>query len=144
MQEAVLILKIGRVGDSSRITYYKFDFPGRLWLVQARAVALIASPRSTSIYCCFFFLFILLLRVFQRFMNPLRIAVRHYSAMASTPSSCSPFTRAVVSSMRKLYVFKLEELPRNFLELGIDQHADTRNHWPTKALTILDVSCFSI
>lgn len=46
------------------------------------------------------------------FMNSLRFAVRQFSTMASTPLTCSPFTRAVVSSMRKLYVVTIGA-PRN-------------------------------
>lgn len=75
----------------------------RLWLVRAR-VALVASPRSlTSIYC------LLRLRLLSChiFMDPLRIAVRRYFTMARATPYCSPFTQAVVSSMRKLYVFKI-------------------------------------
>ncbi|KAJ5898844.1 hypothetical protein N7495_003588 [Penicillium taxi] len=36
-------------------------------------------------------------------MNPLLATIRRYSAMSSTTPPCSPFTKAVVSSMRKLY-----------------------------------------
>lgn len=44
------------------------------------------------------------LLVLQIFMNPLRATARRFSTMASMQTSCSPFTQAVVASMRKLYV----------------------------------------
>lgn len=81
-----------------------------LWLVWARAVALIVSPRfhlSTTLG-----IYLRRLPSCRVFMNPLRIAMRTYSTMSSATPSCSPFTRAVVSSMRKLYVFIIGA-PRN-------------------------------
>ncbi|CEO59901.1 Putative NGG1p interacting factor 3 [Penicillium brasilianum] len=36
-------------------------------------------------------------------MNSLRTAVRQFSTMALTTTTCSPFTQAIVSSMRRLY-----------------------------------------
>jgi len=52
-----------------------------------------------------------------------------------TTDKASPFTRAVISSMRKLYVFCLRANARLTIYLLLD----ILNHWPTRALITLAV-----
>ena len=87
------------------------------------------------------------LQVERLSMNFLRAATRRYSVMSASMifSECSPFTNAVVSSMRKLYFTPhlLPKLPALYGAFFNLVYAVTRKHWQTRASIIQDVS-FSI
>lgn len=69
-------------------------------------------------------------------MNLFRTSLRRFSAMsAQLPASSSPFTRAVVNSMRKLSVYTCA-LNRSRADV-----VDILSHWQIRASTIRAVSC---
>lgn len=70
-------------------------------------------------------------------MTLFRSSLRQLSTMStSLPTASSPFTRAVVSSMRKMYVL----ISFRKLISTTDCCPDIQSHWPIRALTIQAVS----
>ncbi|KAJ5136132.1 hypothetical protein N7448_004686 [Penicillium atrosanguineum] len=72
-------------------------------------------------------------------MNYLRTTVRRFSAMATT-TSCSPFTRAVVSSMRKLYPEALADKSFDNTGLLLEAPLDPSRRQKNSVLLAIDLT----